>query len=185
MAMMHHPTLKLNRLMTIAFFVISTLTQPIFAENASPDTNLEELEKGHIHHDHANEIGMAAAYAYMEPEGESAFGLHLHLMRRLQGESFKKYFGLGAGFETIFADHMHYNVMGSIAVYPYRDLVVVLSPGILFVEHNDELKERYSTHLEAVYGFLFGGCEIGPVIGIAQSGDDTHYTIGIHLGKGF
>jgi len=171
--------------MTISFIVINALTQPIFAENASPNTHHDEHEEGHINHAHAIEIGMSAGYVYLEPEDESAFGLDLHFIRRFQGESFKKYLGLGVGFETIFADHLHYNVMGSIAIYPYRNLVVILSPGIVFVEHHEELEKRYSTHLEAVYGFLFGEYEIGPVLGLAQAEDDIHYIIGIHLGKGF
>ncbi len=184
--MIYHPTLKLNSPVIISFLFINVFTQPISAENDSPNTHHEEHEEEHIHHDaHANEISMFAGYVYLDPEDDSAFGLHLHFIKHLQGESLKKYFGLGVGFETIFADNLHYNVMGSIAIYPYRNLVIILSPGVLIVEHHKELETRYSTHFEAVYGFLFRGYEIGPVVGFAQSGDDIHYTIGIYFGKGF
>ena len=183
--MINYPTLRLKRLVKISFLVINAFIQPIFAENTSPNTHHEEQKEGHIHHAHANEIGMSAGYVYLTPEDDSAFGLHLHFIRRLQGESFKKYLGLGVGFETIFAEHLHYNVMGSIAIYPYHNLAIVLSPGLLIVEHHKELETRYSTHLESVYGFLFGGYEVGPVVGLARSDGDMHYTIGIHFGKGF
>ena len=183
--MTNYLTLRLNPLVTISFIVINAFTLTIFAENASPNTHHKEHGEGHIHHAHANEIGMSAGYVYLTPEDDSAFGLHLHFIRRLQGESFKKYLGLGVGFETIFAEHLHYNVMGSIAIYPYHNLAIVLSPGLLIVEHHKELETRYSTHLESVYGFLIGGYEVGPVVGIARSDGDMHYTIGIHFGKGF
>ena len=121
----------------------------------------------------------------MEPEGEYAMGTHLHFIRRLRGEGIRRFLGFGIGFETIFADHMHYNVMGTIAIYPYKNLSIAISPGMLIVEHHDEYDTRYSTHVEVGYGFDVGQFHIGPVVGYAKSGDDEHYMIGIHLGKGF
>ena len=54
-----------------------------------------------------------------------------------------------------------------------------------FVRHEGEWETEYTTHLEVSYGFMIGEYEIGPVIGYADSADDKHYMIGIHLGKGF
>ena len=144
-----------------------------------------EHHEEHKHHSHANELGASLGYVYMDTEGESAAGLHLHYMRRLRGDGIQRHFGLGAGFEAILADHMHYNVMGSLGIYPYRALVLIISPGVLIVEHHDEFETRYSTHVEAAYGFTLGNFHVGPVIGFARSGDDTHYMAGVHFGKGF
>ena len=145
-----------------------------------------EHETGeHGQHSHIYELGFSTGFVRMEPEGEYAMGTHLHFIRRLRGEGIRRFLGFGIGFETIFADHMHYNVMGTIAIYPYKNLSIAISPGMLIVEHHDEYDTRYSTHVEVGYGFDVGQFHIGPVVGYAKSGDDEHYMIGIHIGKGF
>jgi hypothetical protein len=121
----------------------------------------------------------------LQPEGESALGTHLHFIRRFRGEGIGRFLGLGVGFETIFADHMHYNVMGTVTIYPYKNLSVAISPGLLIVEHENEYETRYSTHLEVAYGFEVGQFHVGPVVGYARSGEDEHYFVGIHIGRGF
>jgi hypothetical protein len=131
------------------------------------------------------EIGVSAAYVYLDAEGESAPGLHFHLMRRLEGEGITRHFAIGLGFEGIFADHAHYGIMGSLAFFPWRNLAITLSPGVTFADHDGDWESKYTTHIEASYGFMIGEYEIGPVIGYADSSDDRHYMIGIHLGKGF
>jgi hypothetical protein len=144
----------------------------------------DHSDEGHHHH-HNNEIGFSAGYIYLHPEDDSAPGVHLHFMKRISGEGIGKNLGVGVGAEAVFADHLHYGLMGSFGIYPFRSLAVVISPGILFVEHHDEYEKRYSTHIEASYGFFAGEWEIGPVIGFARSEDDRHYMLGLHVGKGF
>ncbi|UCG58128.1 MAG: hypothetical protein JSU70_01215 [Phycisphaerales bacterium] len=150
----------------------------------------EPMEREHEHaehggHDRVYELGVSTGFVRMEPEGQSAVGTHLHLIRRFQGEDIRRFFGLGIGFETVFADHTHYNVMGTIAVYPYKNLSIGISPGVLIVEHDNECELCYSTHVEVAYVFEIGQFHVGPVAGYAKSGDDEHYFVGIHLGRGF
>lgn len=145
----------------------------------------EHQHGGHGGHDHIYELGLSTGFVHMKPEGESAVGTHLHLIRRFQGEGIWRFLGVGIGFETIFADHMHYNVMGTIAIYPYKNLSIGISPGMLIVEHDNRCELCYSTHVEVAYAFEVGQLHVGPVIGYARSGNDEHYFVGIHLGKGF
>ena len=94
------------------------------------------------------------------------------------------FFGLGFGYEVIFSEHRHQNVMIQLGFFPWKGLAVTLSPGILF--HREETVERkLSLHLEAVYEFHAGFFEIGPAVGAAVAGGDVHLTLGIHIGKGF
>jgi hypothetical protein len=51
--------------------------------------------------------------------------------------------------------------------------------------HQEGNKTRFLIHVDAVYEFPVGEWGVGPVVGFAQSGDDRHYMIGLHLGKGF
>lgn len=140
---------------------------------------------GHDHHDHSIEMGVSVAYVYLDAEDASAPGLHLHLMRRLGGDGFLRHVGIGVGLEGIFADHTHYGVMLSIAIFPWRTLVVTLSPGLAFADHDGEWETEYVSHIEASYGFMVGEYEVGPVVGFADSPGDEHYMVGIHVGKGF
>ena len=67
--------------------------------------------------------------------------------------------------ETIFTEYTHYNVMGSVGIYPYRSLIMIISPGLLLVGHHEEYETRYSTHIGVVHGFMIGEFEIEPVAG--------------------
>ncbi len=161
----------------------SILVSFLIALYALPQSALSAED--HDHHDHDMEIGISAAYIYLDAEDESAAGLHLHFMKRLDGNEFLQNIVVGLGIERIFADHAHYGVMGGVGIFLWRDLVVTLSPGVTFADHEGEWETKYVTHLEASYGFMVGEYEIGPVVGYADSADDRHYQIGIHLGKGF
>ncbi|MFC1552979.1 hypothetical protein ACFL6P_10515 [Candidatus Latescibacterota bacterium] len=177
-------TLRMNYLVTILLLIFTTSVHPAFAENEYPDAHTEEHEDVHDHHAHPNEIGVSGGYVHLDAHDDSAYGMHLHFIRHLQGDGIKRFIGLGAGVETILADHQHYSVFGAFAIKPYRSLVITLSPGVLFVEHHDEMESRYTSHVEAAYGFFLGEYEFGPVIGLSRSGDSNHYMIGFHLGKG-
>jgi len=137
------------------------------------------------HHDHTSEIGLSVGYTYLDGEDESAPGLHLHLMRRLPGEGLQRHFSVGLGVETIFAAHQHFGVMGSVAVYPWRSLVLTASPGVVFADHDGEWENEYATHVEASYGFEWRNFEVGPAIGFSQAVNDRHYMLGVHIGSGF
>lgn len=139
----------------------------------------------HEHHHHLNEIGISTGIVYMQPESETAPGLHLHFLRRLGDEGIKRFFGLGVGLEVIFSDHRHYNLMGTLAVFPWKKLVITFSPGLLMVKEDGENLHRLSFHCEITYEFELGSFEVGPFFGFSTAGGDTHFTIGFHLGRGF
>lgn len=160
---------------TVLICFMNCLSFPLCAEE-------HHIEKHHHDHVHSNEISLSSGYVYLDHEEDSAFGLHLHYLRKLRGEGIQNHFGLGIGVETIFAEHQHYNPMLSLAYFPFGHLLVAFSPGILIVEHHDEYETHSSIHIESSYGFKLEEIEIGPVIGYAQAGDDKHYSIGIHIG---
>jgi len=166
-----------QRLANMLITFITVLALGLCAQGAPADD--------HADHDHAFEIGVSTGYTYLDSENESAPGMHLHLMRRLPGDGLLSHFGVGLGFETIFADHLHHAVMGSVALYPWRSLVVTVSPGVVFAEHDGEWENEYATHFEASYGFEWGKFELGPFVGFSQADEDRHYMAGIHIGWGF
>lgn len=146
----------------------------------------QPVGKGHHeHHHHLNEIGISLGIVRMHPESETAPGLHLHAMRRLGDEGFKKLFGIGAGVEIIFSEHTHTGIMGTLGVFPWKKLVIALSPGLLMLEEDGEKQNRFSFHGEVMYEFEVGPFDIGPALGFAVAGEDTHYTMGVHFGMGF
>jgi len=172
---------RLKRTTIVLAFIVLLHTSTSCCERMQHEHEFGE----HRLHSHTFEFGVSTGFVRLEPEGESAVGTHLHLIRRFQGDALSRFLGLGIGFETIFADHMHYNLMGTVAIYPYKNFSIGISPGTLIVEHHDEHETRYSTHVEVAYGFEVGQFEVGPVVGYAKSGDDEHYMIGIHVGKPF
>lgn len=142
-------------------------------------------EDHHDHHHHLNELGISTGIVLMQPEDETAAGLHLHAMRRLGDEGFMRFFGLGLGVEVIFSDHRHYAFMGTLGVFPWENVVFTFSPGLLLVKEAGESRRLFSFHSEIMYEFTVGGFEMGPALGFAKAGEDTHITVGIHIGKGF
>jgi len=162
----------------LLFCTLSCLFQPLLTAEELPSEN-------HDHHHHVNEVGFSLGYVYLDQADVSAVDLHLHYMRRLEGEGFLRHFGVGCGFETIFTEQLHYNPMLSLALFPYRNLAVIVSPGVVFEKHLGEYEARYSTHLEVAYGFIIKGYEVGPVLGFAHSEEGRHYSLAIHFSKGF
>jgi hypothetical protein len=143
------------------------------------------LFSGDGHHSQPNEIGASIDYIRLDHENKEGLGLHLHLARRLQESGLLSAFGLGTGFECIFSDHNHYGIMGSLLIYPFDDLVCVVSPGLVMSEHHGDFVRGFAAHFEASYGFYIHGFEIGPVIGYSRSSEDNHYSAGIHFAKSF
>lgn len=139
----------------------------------------------HDHHHHLNEIGVSVAMVQLAPEDDTAVGLHIHAMRKLGDNGIKKYFGFGIGTDLIFADHFHTNLMATIGIFPFKNLVLHVSPGILFVKEDGETETRASFHFEILYEFDLGIISLGPYLGFGTAGSDHHFAAGLHLAKGF
>jgi len=120
----------------------------------------------------------------IEPEDETAPSLHLHASRRLGSEGFKQCLSAGLGFETIFTEHLHYSFLASVSYNPIAAFIIEIAPGVLYVKEENESITEFLTHIECMYEFDLGYIGIGPVVGMALSSEDTHYAVGIHIGKG-
>jgi len=142
-------------------------------------------QKPHHHEGKKYELGLSLSLAHMEKENENALNTHIHLMRRFDPDNNWKRIALGLGFEYFFTEHKHYGLLGTVSINPIWDLICDVSPGILFTEHNNSQETQYVFHLELTYEFDMENFGIGPVIGMGLSEDDRHFTVGIHIGKGF
>ena len=144
-----------------------------------------EVHEGH-HEMHEWELGVSVGYANLTTEDEEGANLHIHLLKRLEGDGFEKYFSVGFGAEMIVTtdNEKHYGAMVTFAYHPVEDLVLSVSPGFEWAKHEGSSWEReYATHLEAVYSFdVSENYHIGPVIGYSKTSDAEHYTVGIHIG---
>ena len=136
------------------------------------------------HEGHEWELGVSVGYANLKTEGEEGTNLHLHLLKRLEGDGFEKYFSVGFGAEVIRTDETHYGAMVTVAYHPVEDLVLSVSPGFEWAKHEGSSWEReYATHYEAAYSFdVSESYHIGPVVGYSKTKDAEHYTVGIHIG---
>lgn len=149
------------------------------------ESGFSESIHNHTHHSHDTsglELGVSAGYVHLEEEDEDALGIHSHLLKRLGDEGIRRHLAIGLGAEYLFSDEEHYAAMLSLAVYPWRGLVLSVSPGVQWAEHEGDVEAEYSTHIEAAYVFPFGKYDIGPVIDYSWTNDEEHYMIGLHFG---
>jgi hypothetical protein len=159
----------------------------IIALCAGNAANLTFAKDAHDHHHHGHdlsgpELGVSVGYVHLEEEDENVPGVHAHLLHRLGDDGLRRHFAIGAGAEYLFSDEEHYALMFSLAAYPWRGLVLSVSPGVQWAEHEGDTEAEYSTHLEAAYVFPFGDYDIGPVIDYSWTKDEKHYMIGLHIG---
>ncbi|PHS39640.1 MAG: hypothetical protein COB07_06210 [Sulfurovum sp.] len=166
-----------------------TLSLAMLSTAALSEEDHDEAHESHLleHHEgHEWELGISIGYANLKTENEEGGNLHLHLLKRLQGDGFEKYFSVGVGAEVIVTtdNDKHYGAMVTLAVHPWRDLVLSVSPGFEWAKHEGHSWEReYATHYEAAYSFdVSENYHIGPVIGYSKTSDTEHYTVGIHIG---
>ena len=160
---------------------LTAITLGLFVLNTAA---LSEEDHHDLHDSHEWELGVSFGYANLKTEGEEGGNLHLHLLKRLEGDGFEKYFSVGFGAEVIVTDEKHYGAMLTLAYHPVEDLVLSVSPGFEWAKHEGSSWEReYATHLEAAYSFdVSENYHVGPVIGYSKTKDTEHYTVGIHIG---
>lgn len=135
------------------------------------------------HEGHEWELGASIGYANLPTEGTEGTGLHLHILKRLDGDGIEKYFSIGFGGEMLITDEKHYAAMVTLGIHPWRDLVLSVAPGFEWANHEGEWEREYATHFEAVYSFdISENYHIGPAIGYSKTSEAEHYTVGIHIG---
>ena len=142
-------------------------------------------EHHHHHEGHPYEIGLSLGAAQLEPDGERAFGGHLHGMRRFGDEGILRRFSAGIGVEILLTEHPHYSFMGTLAYNPLLSFILDVSPGIVWTEHEGETESHFLMHIEMLYEFDFHAFGLGPLIGMAMTEAHNHYMIGLYIGKAF
>lgn len=157
----------------------TTLILFILALRITAQSNVDSTH--HCQHQHhKNEIGVSNAPVYLIAEKEVAYGFHAHYVRKISHTKF----GLGAGFERIFDEHSH-TTIGLVANYrPIEFLNFNIAPG-LTMEQNSFSNLNYAIHFEGAYEFEIGNFHIGPAFEYAFEPEDSHISLGLHLGIGF
>lgn len=138
--------------------------------------------ENHMHTDvHKYHIGFGGAATHLKGEPGLAPGAHLHVIRQFGHQN---RWGLGLGYEAIFDEHMHNGINLLVNYHLAKHLSVNAGPGIIFAEHDGETERKPAFHTEAVYEFNVGKFHIGPMAGFGFDKEDTHFSIGIHVGLG-
>jgi len=146
----------------------------------------EQKSKAHDGHEVGGmEVGLSVGYVYLKEDKKSGINFHLHVMKRLSGEGLQKYLSIGLGAETIISKEKHYSAMVTLGVHPWKNLVLSVSPGMEWAEHDGKWESEYATHFEATYVFEGSNFHYGPVVGYSKARDEQHYTIGVHFGMPF
>jgi hypothetical protein len=137
----------------------------------------------HLHNDaHKYHIGVGGTAAYIKGESAFAPGAHLHFIRQFGHQN---RWGLGLGYEALFDEHRHNGINLLINYHPLKHLSVNVGPGILFTEHDGETERKAAFHTEAVYEFNVGKFHLGPMVGFGFDKEETHFSVGVHVGLGF
>lgn len=131
---------------------------------------------------HKNHFGIGAAAAYLSTENVFAPGFHLHYIRQFGHE---KQWGIGAGYEAILDEHIHNGVNLLLNYRPVHFISLNVGPGVVFGKHESEFEVQPAFHTEAVFEFDILDIHAGPMIGFGIDPEETHFSMGIHVGLGF
>lgn len=132
----------------------------------------------HDHHEHHNliELGVGTGVFYSLHEKEVSSGMHIHGLYNINK------FGLGIGYESVFAHELHQNISAILAYRPTESIELSIAPGVL-LENEETGKNLPSLHFEAIYLFEVGkSFHLGPVISYSYADADQHIMLGIHIG---
>lgn len=136
----------------------------------------------HEHEHHNYHIGIGFAGTHISGEQGIAPGFHLHFLRQV-GES--RNWGLGLGFETLKKENLHNSVNFLANYHPFQFLSLNAGPGLVFEKHDNKTEISPAFHTEAVLEFDLNEIHIGPMVGFGFDKEDTHFSLGIHVGFGF
>lgn len=141
--------------------------------------------RGHGHGSddpHDYHIGVGIAATQVKGEKGPAPGVHLHLLRQL-GEHNR--WGLGFGYEAILDEHVHNGFNLLLNYRPAHFISFVAGPGVVLANHEGRTELKPALHTEAVFEFNVGGLHMGPMIGFGTDREESHFSLGIHIGFGF
>jgi len=161
-------------------FFVFVIFMSVFVIKASG----QHKEENHIHlHDHHNyHLGVGVAGTYLTSEEGLAPGFHLHFIRQLGEE---QHWGIGLGYEAIIEDNVHSSLNLLANYHPFDFLSFNAGPGLVFAKHDGETEILPAFHTEAVFEFNLGEIHLGPMLGFGIDREESHFSLGVHVGFGF
>ncbi len=143
---------------------------------------VKEENRTHQHDKHKYHLGFGVAETYLKSENGLAPGFHLHFLRQLGQE---QNWGVGLGYEAIIEENIHSSI-NLLANYHLSDILSLnAGPGLVFAKHDGESEILPAFHTEAVFEFSLGGIHIGPMAGFGIDREESHFSLGVHVGFGF
>lgn len=136
----------------------------------------------HLHDAHKYHLGFGIAGTYLTGEAALAPGFHAHFIRQLGEE---KHWGIGLGYEAIIEENLHSSINLLANYHPFDFLSFIAGPGLVFGNHDGETEILPAFHTEAVFEFSLGGIHIGPMLGFGIDREESHFSLGVHVGFGF
>jgi hypothetical protein len=141
-------------------------------------------DKEHLHTEdpHKYHFGFATVASHIIGESGIAPGFHVHFVRQM-GKANR--WGLGLGYETVADEHWH-NSLNLLANYrPVSFLSILAGPGLSLKKHEGDFEALPAFHTEAVFEFNLKGLHAGPLLGYGFDKEESHFSIGFHVGFGF
>lgn len=130
-------------------------------------------------HDHAaphSEIAAGMGIAYSSEYQSFDPALHVHASRGIT-----PFFGLGAGYEMIFAEHLHQSVSAVVSIYPLPLVDISFGAGTVLPSHEESWS--FTAHIETSITWPIGEVlHAGPVIDFGWSPHGYHIITGLHVG---
>jgi hypothetical protein len=161
-------------------FFVFVIFMNVFVINVSGQHN--EEKHAHLHDHHNYHLGFGVAGTYLTSEEGLAPGFHVHFIRQLGHE---KLWGLGLGYEAIIEENVHSSINLLTNWRPFDFLSFNAGPGLVIGSHDGETEILPAFHTEAVFEFNLGGIHIGPMAGFGIDKEESHFSLGVHVGFGF
>ena len=170
--------MKSFQVKTISFALSILLTFIAFSVSGQHN----EEDHHHLHDSHKYHLGFGIAGTYLTGEAGLAPGFHIHFIRQLGEE---KHWGIGLGYEAIIEENLHSSLNLLANYHPFDFLSFIAGPGLVFGNHDGETEILPAFHTEAVFEFNLGGIHIGPMLGFGIDREESHFSLGVHVGFGF
>lgn len=161
-------------------FIVFVFFMSVFVIKVSGQHDDENHD--HLHDHHKYHLGFGVAGAYLTGEDGLAPGFHVHFIRQLGEE---QHWGIGLGYEAIIEENLHSSLNLLANYHPFDFLSFNAGPGLVFGNHDGETEILPAFHTEAVFEFNLGGIHIGPMAGFGIDREESHFSLGVHVGFGF
>jgi len=167
----------LNKFSKRPYFVFILIALAGFSLLNAQD-HMHQGDPAHVHDHEAphNEIaaGMGIAYSSEYQSFDPAF--HVHASKGIT-----PFLGLGAGYEMIFAEHLHQSISAVLSLYPLPLLDISFGAGTVLPSHEESWS--FTAHTEASVTWPIGKVlHAGPVIDFGWSLHGYHIITGLHVG---